>query len=111
VPDRGKVVIGTSPTAAASSELPAIAAIKCPHCEELLTETEVRSILGQYARSERFGRIRGNRFAKLTPEQRREESRKAGLACWAKRRTESSAPPRDNASSAESSSTANRISA
>lgn len=76
-------------SAEVTAESTPIAAIRCPHCGESLSEAEVRSILGQFGRSERFGRVRGNRFAKLTPEQRSAEARKAGLAYWAKKRAAS----------------------
>ena len=59
--------------------------IKCPHCEEMLTETEIRSILGRFARSKRFSFLGASRFAKMTPEQRSAEARRAAIARWAKR--------------------------
>lgn len=60
--------------------------IACPHCNSALSEQEIRSILGQFARSERFGSVRGNRFAKMTPEQRSLEARRAVQARWAQRK-------------------------
>jgi hypothetical protein len=59
--------------------------IVCPCCQTALSEEQIRSILGQFARSERFGLVRGNRFANMTPEERRAEARKASQARWAKR--------------------------
>lgn len=57
--------------------------ICCPHCQRSLSETEVRSILGQFAQSSRLSWRGASRFAKMTPEQRSAEARKAR---WAKLR-------------------------
>jgi hypothetical protein len=59
--------------------------ISCPHCKSLLTEKEIRSILGQFARSKRFSSLGASRFAKMTPEERSAEGRRAASARWVKR--------------------------
>ncbi len=60
--------------------------ITCPHCLCGLTEPEVRSILGRFARSKRLSSLGASRFAKMTPEQRSAEASRAAKARWAKRK-------------------------
>ena len=60
--------------------------ITCPHCKAALSEREIRSILGQFARNSSWAKEGPNRFKKMTPEQRSEEARKASNARWAKKR-------------------------
>lgn len=57
--------------------------IACPRCEHVLTEAEIRSILGQFARAKRLSSLGASRFAKMTPEERSAEARKAVQARWA----------------------------
>jgi hypothetical protein len=59
--------------------------IACPHCKRDLTEAEIRSILGRFARAKRLSSIGASRFANMTPEQRSAEARKAAQARWARR--------------------------
>jgi hypothetical protein len=61
-----------------------LSSISCPHCERALTEREVRSILGQFARSKRLSSLGASRFARMTPEERSAEGRRAAMARWAK---------------------------
>lgn len=61
--------------------------IACPRCEQLLTEVEIRSILGRFARAKRLSSLGASRFAKMTPEQRSAEARKAVQARWAQWKT------------------------
>lgn len=56
--------------------------IECPHCERALTEAEIRSILGRFARAKRLSTVGASRFAKMTPEERSAEARKAAQARW-----------------------------
>jgi len=58
--------------------------ISCPHCKFGLNEKEVRSILGQFARSKRLSSLGASRFAKMTAEERSAEGRRAANARWAK---------------------------
>jgi hypothetical protein len=62
-----------------------VSSISCPHCKRALEEKEVRTILGQFARSKRLSSLGASRFAKMTPEQRSAEGRRAATARWAKR--------------------------
>ena len=57
--------------------------IACPHCEHALTEAEIRSILGRFARAKRLSSSGASRFAKMTAEERSAEARKAIQARWA----------------------------
>ena len=59
--------------------------IMCPHCQRALSEKEIRSILGQFARSKRLSSLGASRFAKMTAEERSAEGRSAATARWAKR--------------------------
>jgi hypothetical protein len=59
--------------------------IGCPHCDSLLAEKEIRSILGRFARSKRLSSLGASRFAKMTPEERSAEGRRAAQARWARR--------------------------
>jgi hypothetical protein len=61
-----------------------VSSISCPHCQRALTEKEVRSILGQFARSKRLSSLGASRFAKMTAEERSAEGRRAATARWAK---------------------------
>ena len=56
--------------------------IQCPHCGSLLSEEEVRSILGKFGRARR--RQGGSRFVKMSPEQRSQESRRVAEIRWAR---------------------------
>jgi hypothetical protein len=67
-----------------------LTAISCPHCQRALTEKEVRSILGQFARSKRLSSLGASRFAKMTAEERSAEGRRAATARWAKEKAEQS---------------------
>jgi hypothetical protein len=62
--------------------------IGCPHCDHLLAEAEIRSILGRFARSKRLSSLGASRFAKMTAEQRSVEGKRAATARWAKHRKE-----------------------
>lgn len=64
--------------------------IACPHCKAALSEREISSILGQFARNSTWAKEGPNRFKKITPEQRSEEARKASNARWSKRRDQGS---------------------
>lgn len=57
--------------------------IACPRCEHALTEAEIRSILGRFARAKRLSALGASRFAKMTPEERSAEATKAVQARWA----------------------------
>jgi hypothetical protein len=59
--------------------------ISCPHCKIALRDEEIRSILGQFARSKRLSFQGASRFAKMTQEERSAEGRRAATARWAKR--------------------------
>jgi hypothetical protein len=59
--------------------------ICCPHCKCALNENEIRSILGKFAQSKRLSFLGASRFAKMTPEERSAEGRRAATARWAKR--------------------------
>jgi hypothetical protein len=61
--------------------------IACPQCHCALNEKELRSLLGQFARASRLSSLGASRFAKMTPEQRSAEARRAATARWAKRDT------------------------
>jgi hypothetical protein len=69
---------------AADSDLK-LAAISCPHCQSALNEEEIRNIRGQFARSKRLSSLGASRFAKMTPDERTAEGRRAATARWAKR--------------------------
>jgi hypothetical protein len=58
--------------------------ICCPHCETAFSEAQIRSILGRFARAQRLSQGGASRFAKMTPEQRSAEARKAVNTRWAK---------------------------
>ena len=60
--------------------------IVCPHCEQRLSESEIRSILGQFGRSKRRSMVAG-RFRDMTPEQRSAEARRISQVRWAKRKS------------------------
>jgi hypothetical protein len=62
-----------------------LSSISCPHCQRVLTEAEIRSILGRFARSKRLSSLGASRFAKMTAEERSAEGRRAAVARWAKR--------------------------
>jgi hypothetical protein len=63
------------------------AAICCPCCERVLTEAQIRSILGQFARS-KLAPKGYSRFAKMTPEQRSAEAKKAAQTRWLRRNSQ-----------------------
>lgn len=56
--------------------------IGCPQCHCSLSEDEIRTILGKFARANRFSSMGANRFAKMTQEQRSAEGRRAAQARW-----------------------------
>ena len=62
-----------------------LSSICCPHCKSTLNENEIRSILGRFAQSKRLSFLGASRFAKMTPEERSAEGRRAATARWAKR--------------------------
>jgi hypothetical protein len=62
-----------------------LAFISCPHCKSVLSEKEIRSILGQFARSKRLSSLGASRFAKMTAEERSAEGRRVAAARWSKR--------------------------
>ena len=62
----------------------AASAIVCPHCQTAFTEAEMRSILGQFARSKRLSSLGASRFAKMTAEEKSAEGRRAAMARWSK---------------------------
>jgi hypothetical protein len=56
-----------------------------------LSEAEIRSVFGRFARSRWADGAAPNRFANLTPEQRSIEASRAAKARWAKVRTQDDA--------------------
>jgi hypothetical protein len=62
-----------------------VLSISCPHCKVALNEEEIRSILGQFARSKRLSSLGASRFAKMTLQERSAERQRAATARWAKR--------------------------
>jgi hypothetical protein len=62
-----------------------LSSISCPHCKCALNENEIRSILGKFAQSKRLSFLGASRFAKMTPEERSAEGRRAATARWEKR--------------------------
>jgi hypothetical protein len=59
--------------------------IGCPQCHCLFSEAEMRTMLGKFARANRFSSMGASRFAKMTKEQRSAEGRRAAQARWARR--------------------------
>ena len=57
--------------------------ILCPHCQSELSIEEVRSILGQFGRSQRVKSIVSSRYSKMTQEERSAESRRVANIRWA----------------------------
>jgi hypothetical protein len=57
--------------------------ILCPHCQSPLNEEEVRTILGQFGRA-KWKRPQVSRFAKMTPEERKQAAIQASRVRWAK---------------------------
>jgi hypothetical protein len=66
--------------------------IGCPRCQCSFSEAELRSMLGKFARANRFSSVGASRFARMTPEQRSAEGRRAATARWANRNRESRNP-------------------
>jgi hypothetical protein len=59
--------------------------IACPHCRCELSEAATRTILGRFARNKRLSSLGvANRFAKMSPEERSAEARRASKIRWAK---------------------------
>lgn len=60
--------------------------ISRPHCEQALSEDEIRRILGQFGRA-KWKKPQVSRFAKMTPEERKLAASNASKARWEKVRT------------------------
>jgi hypothetical protein len=61
--------------------------ITCPCCHQPLSETQIRSILGQFARSQRLSEAGvASRFAKMSPDERSAEQSRVSKLRWAKYR-------------------------
>src|SRR5882724_3759790 len=62
--------------------------IACPHCRCELSEREIRSIRGRFARSKRLSSVGASRFANMTPAEKSAEQERVSRIRWAKERSQ-----------------------